>query len=203
MVKLMDKEKKKYIFLISVVVIGIIIGIIFSNIISDNDQLIVEEKLTTYFTNIKNKQSINYLSNFLNSFLNNMTFLIIIWALGLSIIGLLLNNFVLFFKSFILGFGIGSIINIYLYKGIIGSILYIFPHCFINMFVFIILVYFANNFSLKLFKMLFLKKDFKFNDIMRKYLKILLYAFIMLLISSLLETFLSPIIVKCFTFMMD
>ena len=199
----MDKEKKKYIFLISIVVMGIIIGIVFSNILSDNDQVLVEEKLTNYFINIKNNKDINYLSNFLNSFLNNNTSLILIWILGLSIIGLVLNNFILFFKSFTLGFGIGSIINIYLYKGIIGSLLYIFPHMLINIFVLIVLVYYANNFSIKLFRQLFLKKEIKFQEIMKKYLKILLYAFIVLLVSSLLETFLSPIIIKLFTFMIN
>ena len=199
----MDKEKKKYIFLISIVVIGIVIGIVFSNILSDNDKILVENKLTTYFLNIKNNKEINYLSNFLNSFLNNNIVLITIWILGLSIIGLVFNIFILFFKSFVVGFGIGSIINIYLYKGIIGSIIYIFPHIIINLFVFIVLVYYANNFSMKLFRLLFLKKDIKFKEVMNKYLKILLYAFFLLLISSILETFLSPIITKLFTFMLD
>lgn len=199
----MEKEKKKYIFLISIVVIGIIIGIVFSNILSDNDKVLVEEKLTNYFINIKNDKEINYLSNFLNSFLNNTGTLVIIWILGLSIIGIVLNNFILFFKSFIVGFGIGSIINIYLYKGIIGAILYIFPHTLINIFVFIVLIYYANNFSIKLFKSLFLKKEIKFNEIMKKYSKMLLYGFGILLVSSILETFLSPIIIKLFTFMIN
>lgn len=199
----MDKEKKKYLFLVSILVIGLVMGIVFSNILSSNDKMLVEEKLTTYFMNIKNNKDINYLSNFLNSFFNNVGSLILIWVLGLSIIGLILNNFILFFKGFGLGFGIGSIINIYLYKGIVGSILYIFPHYLINFFVFIVLIYYANNFSIKLFKSLFMKKEFKYQEIMRKYLKIILYGFILLLVSSLLETFLSPIIMKLFTFMLD
>lgn len=199
----MNKEKKKYIFLISIVVIGIVIGIVFSNILNDNDKILVENKLTTYFMNIKNNKEINYLSNFLNSFFNNNLHLIMIWILGLGVIGLVFNVFILFFKSFIVGFGIGSIINIYLYKGIIGSILYIFPHILINLFVFIVLVYYANNFSLKLFRLLFLKKEIKFKEVMHKYLKILLYAFGLLFISSLLETFLAPFIMKLFTFMLD
>lgn len=199
----MDKEKKKYLFLISITLIGIIIGIVFSNIINDNDKLLVEEKLTTFFLNIKNNKDINYLSNFLNSFLNNTSSLIIIWIFGLSIIGLILNNFILFFKGFTLGFGIGSIINIYLYKGILGSILYVFPHMLINLFVFIVLIYYANNFSIKLFKTLFLKKEIKFNEIMKKYSKILLYGFGLLLVSSFIETFISPYIIKIFTFMLN
>ena len=38
----MEKEKKKYIFLICISLIGIIVGIIFSNILSDNDLIELE-----------------------------------------------------------------------------------------------------------------------------------------------------------------
>ena len=196
----MEKEKKKYLFIISIVVIGIFIGIVFANVINKADKILVEDKLTTYFLNIKDNKNINYFGNLLNSFLNNNLYLIIIWLLGLSIIGIVLNNFIIFFKSFVIGFSIGSIINVYLYKGIIGALIYIFPHHIINILVYIVLIYHANNFSIKLFKTLFLKQDNKIKELMPKYLKILLYCFIALSISALLETFLSPFIIKFWTF---
>ena len=196
----MEKEKKKYLFIISIVVIGIFIGIIFANVINKADKILVEDKLTTYFLNIKDNKNINYFGNLLNSFLNNNLYLIIIWLLGLSIIGIVLNNFIIFFKSFVIGFSIGSIINVYLYKGIIGALIYIFPHHIINILVYVVLIYHANNFSIKLFKTLFLKQDNKIKELMPKYLKILLYCFIALSISALLETFLSPFIIKFWTF---
>lgn len=196
----MEKEKKKYLFIISIVVIGIFIGIVFANVINKADKILVEDKLTTYFLNIKDNKNINYFGNLLNSFLNNNLYLIIIWLLGLSIIGIVLNNFIIFFKSFVIGFSIGSIINIYLYKGIIGALIYIFPHHIINILVYVVLIYHANNFSIKLFKTLFLKQDNKIKELMPKYLKILLYCFIALSISALLETFLSPFIIKFWTF---
>lgn len=196
----MEKEKKKYLFIISIVVIGIFIGIVFANVINKADKILVEDKLTTYFLNIKDNKNINYFGNLLNSFLNNNLYLIIIWLLGLSIIGIVLNNFIIFFKSFVIGFSIGSIINVYLYKGIIGALVYIFPHHIINILVYVVLIYHANNFSIKLFKTLFLKQDNKIKELMPKYLKILLYCFIALSISALLETFLSPFIIKFWTF---
>lgn len=196
----MEKEKKKYLFIISIVVIGIFIGIVFANVINKADKILVKDKLTTYFLNIKDNKNINYFGNLLNSFLNNNLYLIIIWLLGLSIIGIVLNNFIIFFKSFVIGFSIGSIINVYLYKGIIGALIYIFPHHIINILVYVVLIYHANNFSIKLFKTLFLKQDNKIKELMPKYLKILLYCFIALSISALLETFLSPFIIKFWTF---
>ena len=196
----MEKEKKKYLFIISIAVIGIFVGIVFANVINKADKVLVEDKLTTYFLNIKDNKNINYFGNLLNSFLNNNLYLIIIWLLGLSIIGIVLNNFIIFFKSFVIGFSIGSIINVYLYKGIIGALIYIFPHHIINILVYVVLIYHANNFSIKLFKTLFLKQDNKIKELMPKYLKILLYCFTAHSISAILETFLSPFIIKFWTF---
>ena len=45
----MDKLKKKYMFLIIIVIIGIIMGIVFSNILSIHDKKIVTTKIEDYF----------------------------------------------------------------------------------------------------------------------------------------------------------
>lgn len=199
----MDKAKRKYVFLITIVVIGLIGGIIFSNILNTSDEKLVYDKLTTYFLNIKNGIQIDYWQTLLNSIKNNMFLLIIVWIFGLSIIGIIFNAFILFFKSFVLGFSIGSIINIYLYKGIILSIVYIFPHFIINTIILLLLVYYANNFSIKLFNLLFLKKDIKFHDIMKRYFKIFVICLGAFSISSLIETFFSPFFIKLFTFLIN
>ena len=197
----MDKLKKKLLFLIIIIIIGIVVGIIFSNILSASDEKIVTLKITDYFNNLKNDISIDYLNNLIFSIKNNFVYLLVIWIFGLSIIGLVLNNFILFFKSFIIGFIVGSIINIYLYGGIILSILYIFPSLVINILVYGIVTYYANNFSLKLFNFIFLKKEAKFSIIIKKYLKILGVCSICLIVSSILETFLTPFVIKLFSFL--
>ena len=197
----MSKIKKRYLYLLIIVIVGIIVGIIFSNILSDTDEKLVYTKITTYFNNIKNDTPINYIKNLMTSIKNNYLFLIAIWILGLSIIGLLFNNFILFFKSFILGFSIGNIINIYFYRGLVLSFFYVFPALIINIIVFMIMTYYANNFSLKLFDVLFRKKEFKFSILMKKYFKILIVFLVILAISSLIETFIMPFFIKLFSFL--
>lgn len=192
-------NKHKYLFLIVLVIIGIISGIIFSNIITYNDQMIVNEKMTEYFNNIKENTQINYWGNFFNSLNVNFFYMLCIWIFGLSIIGIIINIFILFFKSFILGFTIGSFIMVYGYKGILGLSLYSLHHL-LNIIIYILLTYYAINFSYKLFKSLFLKKQIKFTGIMQKYIRILVFSSIILLISSIYETFLLNFILKIFTF---
>ncbi len=198
--KEIQKNKYKYIFLLTIILIGFISGIIFSNILSYNDHQEISNTLKDYFLGIKNNQSINYLGNFLNIFSVNYLYMLLIWIFGLSIIGIILNPFILYFKSFVIGFSVGIIISVYSYLGILGSLLYLFPHLLINLLVYTLLSFYGVKLSIKLFKALFLHKNFNFQDFMKKYLKILGLASIILLITTLYETFLADFVMKIFTF---
>lgn len=197
----MANLKKKYLFLFIIVIIGITVGILFSNILSTEDSKLVTNKITEYFNNLKNDTPIDYFRNLFISLKNNLLYISIIWILGLGVIGLLLNNFILFFKSFILGFSIGSIINIYLYSGIVLSFLYVFPSLLLNLLVFLIIVSYANDFSINLFNLIFRKKEIHFSNLIKQYSKVLLYLSIILIISSLIETFIMPFSIKLFSFL--
>ena len=198
--KEIQKNKYKYIFLLTIILIGFISGIIFSNILSYNDHQEISNTLKDYFLGIKNNQSINYLGNFLNIFSVNYLYMLLIWIFGLSIIGIILNPFILYFKSFVIGFSVGIIISIYSYLGILGGLLYLFPHLLINLLVYTLLSFYGIKLSIKLFNALFLHKNFNFQDFMKKYLKILGLASIILLITTLYETFLADFVMKIFTF---
>lgn len=195
------RNKYKYIFLLTIVVLGFISGIVFSNILSYEDFKEVSSILRDYFFNIKNNQEINFLSNFFNIISINYLYMILIWIFGLSIIGIILNPFILYFKSFVVGFSVGIIISVYSFIGVIGALLYLFPHVLINLIIYVLLSFHGINFSIKLFKSLFLKKQINLSEIMHKYLKILAFSSIVLLISTIYETFFSDFIMKLFTFL--
>lgn len=197
----MGKLKKKYLFLCIIVIIGLLSGILFSNILSNEDKKLVYTKLTTFFNNLRDDVPIDYLKNLITTLKNNLLSLFIIFLFGISIIGLVFNNFLLFFKSFVFGFSIGSIISIYLYRGIILAFLYVFPSLFINLLVFFLATNHANTFSLNLFNVLFRKKHFDYENYLKKYFKIFGVLAIILLFSGLLETFLTPFLLKLFSFL--
>lgn len=197
------KNKYKYIFLITIVILGFVTGIIFSNILSYNDKKEISSLVETYFLNLKNGEEINYLGNFINTLGTNYLYMLLLFIFGLSIIGIILNPFILYFKSFITGFSVGIIISIYSFKGIILGILYIFPHQIINLIIYILLSYYGINLGVKLFKSLFLKKSFNSSEFMKKYAKVLMFSGIVLLLSSLYETFFNDFIMKVFTFLIN
>lgn len=199
---LFDKMRKKLkinkngiLFLLGIAAIGFISGIIFITIISKSDQTLVKEYINDYFNNIN---KINYLDVFKNTFLESLSFIIIVWLLGMSVIGIPINVFYYFIKSFIIGFSISSFILTYKIKGCLYAFLYIVPHNIINLIIYTILIYFTINFSLTLIYAIFKKKNINFKIIMNKYVNILFLSLGLILITSIYETFVVPNLIKLF-----
>lgn len=190
-------QKKKYLFLIVITLIGILSGIIFIFFISNVDKLLIKDELNTFLLNIKNN-NLDYYSSFFQSFSSNFIYLIIIWLLGISIIGIPIIIFLLFFKGFIFGFGISSMISNFGLKGIGLSLGYQSPHLLIMLLIFLLISFYAINFSVKLFRILFLKDNINLSPYFKKYIQILIISLVFSLICSIMETFLSPILINLF-----
>ena len=197
----LKKKKYKYLFIVTLIILGILSGIILSNILSYNDKKMVSEKIITYFNNLKNNEKLDYFTNFFNSFKINIIYFILLIIFGLSIIGIILNPLILYIKSLIIGFIFGMMINIYSYSGLLLGLFSIFPHQIINLFVYMIMSYYGIILSIKLFRLLFFKEQFNINTFRKKYFKIIGICLIILLISSFYETFLGDLILKLFTFL--
>ncbi len=193
------RQKKVYSLFILLVLISILAGALFLFALSKNDTMIVKEELSTFFNNIKMGNNINYVGSLINSIVTNLGYLLLIWLLGISIIGFPFILILIFIKGFILGFSISSIIATYGVKGILGAFLYICPHQLIFMVLLILIGFYACSFCIKLFKYLFLKQNINFKIAMHKYLKILFFAFVVAILLSLFETFISTYLIRLFT----
>ena len=189
-------NKKINIFIICLIVLGLTIGSIFSVIISQNDQNLVIEKIKLFIDNINNN-SLNSLIDLKNSISINYLYIIIIWILGMTLIGIPINIFILFFKSFTLGFSLSSFIITYSYKGLLLSSIYLILGQLINIIVLLVLTIYSIMFSSILIKNIF--KNNLHNELpkfLKNYCIILIIVLLVSLISSLSETFLMPTIIK-------
>ena len=193
------QQKKTYLFLIVLTIVSILAGVLFWFIISSEDKVLVKDQLTNFFISIKKGNDINYFSSFINSVVTNLGYILLMWLLGISIIGLPFILIMMAIKSFIVGFSISSIIASFRIKGIVGSIAYLFPHQFIFLLLLILLGFYATSFCVKLFKYLFLKQNINFKEAMRRYIKILGLSCLVGIILSLFETFISIYLIKLFT----
>ena len=187
-------QKKKYVFLLSIILIGIISGILFILFINKEDKLLVRKEIEIVFDTINNHK-INYFSTFINSICSYMLSLIGIYLLGISIIGMPLIILFLYIKGFVFGFSISSIINLYHLKGVPLVLSYLFPSHLLLLIVWLLLGYYSLSFSIKIFRYLFLKENIPLNKYFKKLNKVLLISLILTIICSLLETFLSPFLI--------
>lgn len=188
-------NKKENIFIISLVLLGIIAGSIFILFISKEDIALMTNRITNFFNSVK-ENKIEYGQVLANGLILNLSYTLIMWILGMSIIGIPINLFLVFFKSFIISFTLGSLIKVYKLKGLLASSLYAIPIQLINIIIIITIGIYTYNFSKKLIISLkasqnnFFKKNFK------KYFIILICTLFLSTISVLLETYYFPTIIK-------
>ena len=194
-------QKKLYVALLCLLVFGALLGILFPLFLSVDDKELLQTSISTFFNNLMNHQ-LDYATGLQNSLIANFSFLIGVWLFGISIIGVPVVLFLLFYKGFIFGFSFSSIIKVYGVKGILSAVSYVFPGMFLSLIATVLLSFYSISFSIKLFRYLFLKENFNFKFIMNKYLKILGICAGVFLIVSILDVYLAPIVMNLFTFLL-
>ena len=202
MKKIMDKlfnlvrfDKRYVLFCLILVILGIVCGSLFIVILNSSDKSLVIEYIETFIDTIKNN-NFNYIDTLKNTLIINYLVIFIISILGFTYFLAPLNILILFYKSFVIGFSLSSFILVYKIKGLLLSIIYIFPHLIINILLFSLLIAFTLKLSIKMINSIIKKKDVNMRVYFNKYLYTGLFIFIVLTISSLYENFVSPYLLK-------
>ena len=188
-------NKKTLLFFTILLIIGIIAGSIFMAILSETDKKLVTDYFNNYISNIENNK-LNYLESIKNGLFNNLLYIIIIWILGISIIGIPIVTIMFFIKSFTLGFSIASIVFNYKLKGCLLNFINIFPHQIIYFLIYMLITPYSIFFSLKMINSIINKKNMDFKIMMNKYVKILIISVIAITIGIIIETFITPLLIK-------
>ena len=188
-------SKKNNILAIFVLFLGVIAGALFLGIIGMNDRLLVIDKIKMFIDNINNN-TIDSLLALKNSLAINLIYVFLIWILGMALLGIIFNIFILFIKGFVFGFSIAAFILTYSYKGITLSILYLLFGQLLNIIVILILTIYSLMFSWKLIQMILKNDNNNIRRFLKNYLIILIFSVFISIISSISEAFLLPALVK-------
>ena len=184
------KDKKQFIIIFVICTVAFIIGVLLPSILNEENRKIIQTSLNSFFDTIKNNQlKTNEL--LFKTLTSNIIIDLILWLLGISIIGISIVIILLGYKSLSLGFTISSIISTYKLNGVIKALIYIVPNI-INLFIFFVISYYSISFSLMLFNYLFRKKEYNKRIIVNRYLKLLVISIIILIFSSVIETYVVP-----------
>lgn len=186
-------NKKIILFLLGLSIVGVICGSLFMTIISKTDQTMVKNYMMEYMVNLNH---INFKNVLFNSLITNLFFIISIWLLGISVIGVPIIVFMYFSKIFTLGFSISSFILTYKFKGLLISLIYIFPIQILNIGLYTLITLYAIKISSNLIYSIFNKKEVNFKSIINKYIKILMICIIACLISVLYENTVLPFLLN-------
>ena len=202
MKKLMDKllskiklNKKIFVFLIVIFFIAFISGSILFVLLDQSDKTITTNYLNS-FMNTMLESKINYFQILTNSLISSIILVFGIWLLGISVIGIPVILFLYFSQVFTFGFMLSSIFLSYKFKGGIFAFIYTFPHYLIFLITLLILTTYSILLSIKLITAIIQKKQLDFKLIFNKYLFILLFSIVSVIICSLCETFVFTNIIK-------
>lgn len=202
MKKVMDKlfnivkfDKRYVFFCLILVILGIIAGSLFIIVLNTSDKSLVIEYIESFIDNIKNND-FNYVGTLKNTLIINYLVIFIISIIGFTYFLIPINILLLFYKSFIIGFSLSSFILTYKIKGLLLSIIYIFPHLIINILLFSLLIAFTVKLSLKMIKSIIKKKEVNMRLYFNKYLYTSIFIIIIITITSLYESFVAPYLLK-------
>ena len=188
-------NKKIFVFLFVLMLMGIIAGSIFTTILNSSDKELVINHLNEFIDNINNNK-LDYIFALKNNLITNISYVILIWLLGISVIGLPIIIIMFFTKCFILGFSVGAILTTFKLKGILVSLVYVFPGQVISLLFLLLLMMYSMSFTFKMIYAILKKKSIDFKLIMNKYFKILLIVLGVIILMSLYDTYLMPRLIK-------
>ncbi len=188
MKKLIDKK----ILLVSSILLGlgILSGIIFFFITTSLDKMIVKNMMNE-FVNIKTNVTF---STFINSFKYNIIYIVIITLSSLLVIFSPLVLLINYYKGLTIGFLISSTISTFKLKGILYFVAILFPHHILMSILLILYSSIMFKLSLKLLKVMYMNEPINLNIFIKKVLILFLTSLIVCIIISLLEIYISPLL---------
>lgn len=188
MKKLIDKK----ILLVSSILLGlgILSGIIFFFITTSLDKMIVKNMMNEF---VKIKTNVTF-STFINSFKYNIIYIVIITLSSLLVIFSPLVLLINYYKGLTIGFLISSTISTFKLKGILYFVAILFPHHILMSILLIIYSSIMFKLSLKLLKVMYMNEPINLNIFIKKVLILFLISFIVCIIISLLEIYISPLL---------
>lgn len=107
-----ENNLREYAIASIIFIIGILFGVIFINNLNDTQNNEIGNYINTLIENLKESQDINQLLFIKETIKENLTFVILLWLMGSTVIGLLLVYIIVAFKGFCLSYTISAIFHV-------------------------------------------------------------------------------------------
>ncbi len=190
-----ENNLREYAIASIIFIIGILFGVIFINNLNDTQNNEIGNYINTSIENLKESQDINQLLFIKETIKENLTFVILLWLMGSTVIGLLLVYIIVAFKGFCLSYTISAIFHV-LNNGKTIAML-VSTMLLKNIIVIPCTIALAVS-GMKVYKSIM--QDRRKENIKLEILRhtgFSIFILIILILSSLIEVYLSQLILKC------
>lgn len=180
-------NRKSFISIISVFFVGMLLGIFMINNTGESEILEINSYINSICENLEVAENINMLDCLLNSLNQNISFVLIMWFLGCTLIGNIFVYFGILYKGFSLGYTISAIIAT---LGSKSGTIFVFAALLIQNIIFLPAIFVLAESGIKLYIRIS-KNLINVKQELLRHTVIMLIVLILVVISSLLEVYLS------------
>ena len=147
-----SENKKKYLLLIFIFVIGVILGFIFLRVLpKKNSEELLKFLDDTFNSILSSEKSFDSLAYFYSSMLEDLKLYLCLYILGFSYLGMIFSPMFILVKGFVLGFTNFFIMTSYNSKGLLYNFLALVPQNLISLIPFLLLCVIIISFQSKIF----------------------------------------------------
>lgn len=128
------KYFKEYFLVTIIFIVGIIIGVVFINNLSENQSNEISTYINSFLETLKNNSNFNYAELLKDSVIQNLILVVTLWFVGATLIGIPLVFAIVLFRGFCLGYTISAVIHV---LGISKGIVFVLTTMFLQNLIFI------------------------------------------------------------------
>lgn len=184
-----------YTFTMVLIFIGIFFGAIIVNSLSLDQKNDLYLYLNRFFGQISTEQITSSLDLFSQSFTHYLKYIGLLWMLGISVIGLPIILILLFLKGVVIGFTVGFLVSQMGFKGFLLALVSVLPQNLILVPAFLIIGVASISFSLRMIRIQLTKTE-PFIPLLTRYSMLMLGIIGLLILSSTVEAYISPFLMK-------
>ncbi len=187
-----------YFFMIGLFGMGLLFGAIVVNALPLGIKHDLQTYLNRFFEDMASGKDLDSRLMFSERAGYYIKYVLFIWVLGFTIIGLPIIFILMFLKGFVMGFTIGFLVSEIHLKGFGLALAALFPSNLFIVPLYIIMATVSSAFSLRLFKQLNTSQKTKLFPYVQKYFLLLIVAIALCCLIGLFEAHVTPVFIHAF-----
>jgi stage II sporulation protein M len=200
--KYLKEYASLYVFITVLFIMGVAFGAVMVNALSLDQKQEMLQQMSSFFYTLTDDSVISGQSGFIDSLGLHLKWIVLIWLLGLSVIGLPFIFVLDFLKGVLIGFTVGYLVGQFSWEGVLFSLVSVAPQNLIVIPLLLICSVTAASFSISMVKSRFVRGSYKQGHMAQALMRsIVITAGVCLIIMgvSAYEGYISPHIMRTVT----